>query len=34
MGGLQPRWLLGAAVLAIIAGIWLAVIVFDSMAQG
>jgi hypothetical protein len=34
MGGLQPRWLLGAALLAAIAGVWLAVIVFDSMARG
>ena len=34
MGGLQPRWLLGAALLAAIVGIWLAVLVFDAMAHG
>jgi hypothetical protein len=34
MSGMRPRWLLGAAMLAVVAGIWVGFLVFDALARG
>jgi len=34
MGAFRPRWLVGATLLAVVVGIWLAVALFNAMAAG